>query len=230
MAYALAWYNAGAGGAASNGSGYLDKVVLENGPVFSDIFQGCEVQSGVNSQYITICPPGTTQPGCNSWPGGGTNVFDYHLEYIDPDYKAVEKWSGTPTPACATSDTTKTTTAAEKTLWQQMSIVDTTSAIQPSFDYPNTGMSGWLCQSVTGQVNGQPVPMNNSAPEGEIFYLQFTSYSQAANFLSVNGVSSCPNAPENIENGVVTVGAVTYGPPPTYSQPASQALINDMLG
>src|ERR1700691_1157351 len=42
MAYALAWYNAGAGGPATNGSGYLDKVVLENGPVFSDVFQGCE--------------------------------------------------------------------------------------------------------------------------------------------------------------------------------------------
>src|ERR1700691_1160616 len=103
MAYALAWYNAGAGGPATNGSGYLDKVVLENGPVFSDVFQGCEVQNGVNSQYTAICPPGTTQPGCNSWPGGGTNVFDYHLEYISPDWQSVEKWSGTPAPACAST-------------------------------------------------------------------------------------------------------------------------------
>jgi len=231
MAYALAWYNAGVGAAASNGSGYLDKVVLENGPVFSDIYQGCEVQSGVNYQYTQICPPGSTQPGCNSWPGGGTNVFDYSLEYINPDYKAIEKWSGTPTPACASSSNTATTTASEKALWQQMSIVDfTTTTQQPSFNYPNTGMSAWLCQSVTGVVNGQPVPMNNSAPQGELFYLQFTSASQAANFLSVNGVSACPNAPENVESGVVTVGSETFGPPPAYSQPASQALINDMLG
>ena len=235
MAYALAWYNAGAGGAASNGSGYLDKVVLENGPVFSDIFQGCEVQSGVNSQYTTICPPGTTQPGCNSWPGGGTNVFDYHLEYISPDWQSVEKWSGTPgPPACASTTGTTTTSGSgnEETLWQQMSIVDfpPPPAAQPSFNYPNTGMSGWLCQSTTGEMNGNPIPMNNSAPEGELFFLQFTSSSQAATFLSVNGVSQCPNAPENVENGIVTVGPQTFGPPPTYSQQASQALINDMLG
>jgi hypothetical protein len=227
MAYALAWYNAGAGGAASNGSGYLDKVVLENGPVFSDIFQGCEVHSGVNSQYTTICPPGSTQTGCNSWPGGGGNVFDYHLEYISRDAPAVELWSGTPAPACATQNTAQTTTAAEQTLWQQMSIVDFTSTTQPSFNYPVTAMSGWLCQSVTGQVNGQPVPMNNSAPEGELFFLQFAAQSDAGGFLSVNGVSACPNGPENVEKGVVTVNNVTFGPGSPY---ASQALINDMIG
>jgi hypothetical protein len=51
IAYALAWYDAGAA-TASNGQGYLDKVVLENGPVFSDIEQGCEISSsGTNNQY-----------------------------------------------------------------------------------------------------------------------------------------------------------------------------------
>jgi hypothetical protein len=49
-AFALAWYNAGAA-TASFGQGYLDKVVMKSGPVFSDIKQGCEVQNGVNSQY-----------------------------------------------------------------------------------------------------------------------------------------------------------------------------------
>jgi hypothetical protein len=88
-------------------------------------------------------------------------------------------------------------------------------------------MSGWLCQSVTGQVNGQPVPMNNSAPEGELFFLQFAAQSDAGGFLSVNGVSACPNGPENVEKGVVTVNNVTFGPGSPY---ASQALINDMIG
>lgn len=157
-------------------------------------------------------------------------MFDYHLEYISPDWQSVEKWSGTPAPACASTTGTTTTSGPgnEETLWQQMSIVDFTSQSQPSFNYPVTAMSGWLCQSVTGEVNGQQVPMNNSAPEGELFFLQFAGQSNAGGFLSVNGVSSCPNGPENVEKGVVTVNHVTFGP--GYPSLTSQALINDMIG
>ena len=200
------------------------------GPSSAMSFRAARVQNGVNSQYTAICPPGTTQTGCNSWPGGGTNVFDYHLEYISPDWQSVEKWSGTPAPACASTTGTTTTSGPgnEETLWQQMSIVDFTSQSQPSFNYPVTAMSGWLCQSVTGEVNGQQVPMNNSAPEGELFFLQFAGQSNAGGFLSVNGVSSCPNGPENVEKGVVTVNHVTFGP--GYPSLTSQALINDMIG
>jgi hypothetical protein len=54
-AYALAWYYGGAPGAPAWGQGYIDKAVLENGPVFSDIEQGCEFQNGVNNQSTYIC-------------------------------------------------------------------------------------------------------------------------------------------------------------------------------
>ncbi|MGC1372231.1 MAG: hypothetical protein WA824_08840 [Candidatus Sulfotelmatobacter sp.] len=66
LGYALAWYNAGASTAAW-GAGYLDKVVLENGPVFSDIDQGCEFQNGTNSQYTFVCEK-SNQVGCNNLP------------------------------------------------------------------------------------------------------------------------------------------------------------------
>jgi hypothetical protein len=67
VGYALAWYYAGVGGAPVWGKGYLDKAVLENGPVFSDIRQGCEFTNGTNSQSTYICSNGSTEPGCGVW-------------------------------------------------------------------------------------------------------------------------------------------------------------------
>src|ERR1700730_17279074 len=94
VAYALAYYHAGYGGPSSWGSGYLDKVVMENGPVFSDVYQGCEYQDGVNSQSTYICAGpgyGVTELGCNNWPQGRSATL-YSLEYGDEDYGSVNVW------------------------------------------------------------------------------------------------------------------------------------------
>ena len=81
-------------------------------------------------------------------------------------------------------------------------------------NYPNTATSGWLCEQ------SQDGNYNNSMFQGELFYLQFTSQSQAASSLSVNGVT-CPTT-EDVELGTTTVGGSNYS--------GSQAIINDMTG
>jgi hypothetical protein len=64
-ANALAWFNGGAGGTAASGAGYIDKAVMENGPVFSDVERGCEIQSnGTNGQNTQICTGSPAQTGC----------------------------------------------------------------------------------------------------------------------------------------------------------------------
>ena len=86
----------------------------------------------------------------------------------------------------------------------------------PSFNYPNTAMSAWLCGAVVSGV------YNNSAAEGQLFYEKFTGQSQAGNSLTVNGVT-CPTR-EDVENGSVTNINGTYYPP----LDGYQALIDDM--
>jgi len=80
--------------------------------------------------------------------------------------------------------------------WLAMSIVDFSSPQQPSFNYPHTSMTAWLCQS---DQNGT---FNNSAPQGEIFYQQFQTASQLGNnFYQVNAVSNCKGT-EGVPDGV----------------------------
>jgi hypothetical protein len=167
---------------------------MKSGPVFSDIKQGCEVQNGVNSQYAQICATGTTQTGCIGWQP--SEPPGYHLEYVSGNQNSVNTWSGNASsPACGDNRPGVTTTYDPT--WAKMSIVDFTETQQPSFNYQNTAMSAWLCQSVaTGAVP------NNSAPEGELFYQQFTAQSQAGGILSVNAVADCPG-PENVDAGTV---------------------------
>jgi hypothetical protein len=207
VAYSLAWYNAGAA-TASNGQGYLDKVVLENGPVFSDIEQGCEISSsGTNNQYTLMCvSPG--QAGCVGW-NPAQDPPGWPLEYVLGAQHGVNEWSGATGPACGNNHTQTT----YNTKWLQMSVVDTTSTQQPSFNYPNTALSAWTCENTAPGV-----AQNNSAPQGQIFYQQFTSQSQAGNSLSVNAITGCPNT-EGVDNGTVAA---------TGQQPASGAILADM--
>jgi len=201
-AFALTWYNAGS---------ILDKVLLENGPVFTDINRGCEVP---NNQLTTVCAPGTAQTGCNTatWPSGNENVFDYSLEYINAphqdDASSVNQWTGNaaanPTQPCGGSNPTNLNYT---TPWTNMSIYATgqvVSGYTPSFNYPSTAMSAWLCQS----LSNPGAVFNNSMAEGGLYYAQFTQQSQAANSLSVNGVV-CPTT-EDIEEGTTVYGGVSY--------------------
>ena len=63
-----------------------------------------------------------------------------------------------------------------------------------TFNYPNTNITGWLCSSV-GSPGDNDGPMNNSSPEAQLFFAQFTSSSQYQG-LTINGVSGCENAEE----------------------------------
>jgi hypothetical protein len=218
VAYALAWYSAGVGGSPTNGGGYLDKVVLENGPVFSDIDLGCNITcpNGVcgDSNATQICTATINgqqneQTGCNNW-----NVSTaYSLEYVDGDQSNVNYWSGGPNPSCANN----AVATNYGPTWAAMSIVDGSSGTQtPSFNYPNTGMSAWLCE--TSQVG-----LNNSGSQGEEFYLKFTAQSQAGGYMSVNGVNGCVSSPEDVEDGTVYIAG--QGP---YS--GLTAIENDMIG
>jgi len=123
LGYALSWYNAGAGGAPTSGGGYLDKVVMENGPVFSDIRQGCEVTDGVNGNQTYICSgtsgEGTTEPGCGPTWYTGTSAINYNLEYIDGDQSNLAEWTQSvfslSAPSCGTT-LHATTTSSQDTV------------------------------------------------------------------------------------------------------------------
>jgi hypothetical protein len=226
LGYALAWYNAGAGGTPTWGGGYLDKVEMENGPVFSNIEQGCEVTDGQNNNQTYICSgvtgEGDTEPGCNfNWNGGSPT--DYYLEYIDGDESNLVAWTETSTsittPACASKTPNATTSPSENSGWYSQSIVNTSLSQQPSFSYPNTAMSGWLCQS----VSNTPPAENNSAPEGQLFFEQFNVSNPA--MFAVNGVVGCPSN-EAVEGGSLTWAENPYGG--TGNAPAYDAIIKDM--
>jgi hypothetical protein len=65
--------------------------------------------------------------------------------------------------------------------------------------------------------------MNNSTPEGGLYYAQFTQQSQAAGSLSVNGVN-CPSK-EDVDQGATTYAGVSYS-----NRNAYEALEIDMAG
>jgi hypothetical protein len=165
LAYSLAWYNAGAS-TASWGAGYLDHAIFTSGPVFSDIEQGCEVNSsGQNNQSTTICQ-NTNQLGCKGW-SGYLNA-EYSLEYTSGYKSEVNQWTGATGPACA-NNSQQTTFNSQ---WFQQSILYDLGTQQPSFTYPKTSMSAWMCASVQSGVQ-----VNNAAPEGQLFWAEFTDAS-----------------------------------------------------
>ena len=84
----------------------------------------------------------------------------------------------------------------------------------PTFTYPKTAMSGWLCASVYNQsnCNGGQNPsdcMNNSSPEGQLFY-QEVAKSSPANF-SVYAVQTCDTG-EGVSGTDATVPGITGTP------------------
>lgn len=189
LAYALAWYNAGAA-TATNGQGYLDKAVFTAGPVFSDIKKGCEVP---NNQYTLMCEsPG--QVGCRGWPA--QDPPGAFLEYATGYKNFVNSWSGNNTAyACANNNHATTYDNS----WFQMSILYNLGTQQPSFNYPMTTISAWLCASTAPGVT-----VNNAGSQGQLYWAQFTNTSQAGGSLSVNAVVACPTT-EGALGG--TVGA-----------------------
>ena len=159
VSYALAGYQA---------SSYLDKVVLTNGPVFSDISTGCR-EPPLPASMI-ICPAG--QFGCAGQSWSATTTYQTVASNVS-------NWTGM---TCAPA--TGSTTSVQNAAWKEMSTVDGETGT--SFSYPQTAMSGWLCSSQT--ANG--TPENNVAAEAELFYKQFKSTAQVPHF-SVNRLDGC---------------------------------------
>lgn len=185
IAYSLAHY--GAGDATI---GYLDKAILMAGPPLSDLSQGCKITNGSYASNVTVCPAG--QMGCS----GG--MFSSIMDFQTGAQTLISSWSGDSTCAIGTGSMGSpagSTSVTSNNNWKAMSIVDDTS--NPSFSYPKTALSGWVCNT-----NG-----NNHAGEAQIFYDQFVSSNQTYNgYFSLNVVGGGCN-PENIWTGTTVVGA-----------------------
>jgi len=211
IGYALTWYNAGAA-VATNGQGYLDKVTLDAGPVFSDIRQGCQIHAdGQNDQYTFLCvSPGQT--GCKGWntaqdPPGSS------LEFTTGYKTEVNQWSGNNTLQACANNYQQTT---YDTQWYNMSILAPAQGGQtPSFNYPKTTMTAYLCENPAAPG----ITLNNVTEQGQLYYAQFTNQSQADNNLSVYAVTNCPS----IEGTFGAGTDVVYN-----NDQASVDMVNDM--
>ncbi len=139
-----------------------------------------------------MCP--ASQLGCNGW---GQDPVSFPLEYTD-HAGDVETWTGGTNvtgPACANTTKPPMPTTYNSN-WLHMSIVDLSGyAGTPSFSYPNTAMSAWLCASDTQGT------YNNSGSQGMLFYQQITQQSQInwPNY-QINAVNMC-DAPEGYATG-----------------------------
>jgi hypothetical protein len=117
----------------------LDHVELVSGPVMSDLEKGCE---NPLSAQVTVVPSNGA-------------IFTNGPQYVNQFIAAVSHYTGQscqpPTP------TSETANAA----WLAQSIVQPGAVL----NFPNTGISGWLCD------NG----LNNSAAQGALFYSSLQS-------------------------------------------------------
>jgi hypothetical protein len=171
--------------------------------VFSDINRGCVVPNG---QYTFICN-GNQGNGCSNWPVQREDPPGYSLEYVPGDASFVDQWTGNaatnPTAPCAGSNPTNYSSGVNG--WTAQSIVVGSSpGYAPTFNYPSTGISSFLCQSVS-KLGAQ---INNSESEAGLYYAQFTQQSQTGNYLLVNAVV-CTYS-EDVEEGTTAYGGVSY--------------------
>lgn len=184
LGYSLVWYG------DSNGN-YLSKdlsnVELMVGPVLSRIDSGCYVPpAGQNTTTIGICY--SPQYGCTPATKGWSNL----IAYIDGYAEAVRTWTNDNT--CANGAPTSSASAQS---WLAESIVTGTGG---NFNYPTTSMAGWLCSTyITGTCTGGNACPNNSSSEGEEFYNQFTTSSQASSY-QLTGMLLC-NGAEGVAGG-----------------------------
>jgi hypothetical protein len=193
IAYALTFYGAGS---------YLDAVEMKSGPPIADFEQGCEEPP---PNPVTICPVG--QFGCQL---GGTQPW-----VLSPTYtgaaSGVRNWTGDST--CAVPGTT--TSAASEAAWLQESIVNDGTG-SPTYSYPKTAMTAWLCQSVfdgntcVGGQGGTPQDFcpNNSTSQGQIYYAKMTSGGNLpVESFNVYAVQNC-DGPEGVAGTDPTVAAL----------------------
>jgi hypothetical protein len=185
-AYALTFYGAGS---------YLDAVEFKSGPPIADFKQGCKEPPATD---VTICPPGQTQ--CQL---GGTSSWTLSPTYTGAA-SGVRNWTGD--SSCAVPGTT--TSNASEQAWLQESIVNDGTG-NPTYSYPKTTMTAWLCQSVfdgnlcVGGQGGSPQNdcPNNSTSQAEIYYNKVTSP------YKIYAVQNC-DGPEGVAGMDPTVAAL----------------------
>jgi hypothetical protein len=214
VAYSLSYYGAPAGT-----QWWLDNVELISGPVFGDIKQGCIQPPPMNP--TTVCPPG--QWGCQLGTGGSS--WSLYPTYLKGANYGVGTW--TDDLSCANGSTTS---EASNALWLAQSIVDQGTGVLPTFSYPHTAMSAWLCRSVAFQQSAQNCSKNyikyenscpnNSSPQGQFFYAQIAAGSPSS--YNVYAVDSCAG-PEGAGSSGSTVLALN-------SQDGYDAIKYDMIG
>lgn len=173
VAYALTQYGA---------YKYLKHVVLESGPVLSNVSTGCDP----NAASVTVCPG-------NQCLTGGEGSWSDPPVYVDGAETAVSNWTGA---SGANACKAPRIGDAQYDSWGTMSIVDGLTGRQSdtTFDYPTTSMSGWLCSKASNchQARCQ----NNSAAQGQLYYENVTSPK------SVYRVDGCMGT-EGVEQGTV---------------------------
>ena len=114
--------------------------------------------------------------------------------------------------------TTGYSSGSANAAWKAESIVDGTVA---TFSYPHTNITTWVCANVWSSDGLNDGIMNNSSPQAQLFFQNFTSSSQIEG-LTINAVTSC-----NGDEGVAGSNAV---PPSNYSgMTGMQAIEFDML-
>jgi hypothetical protein len=188
-AYVLAWYGGGS---------YIDKVAFLSSPPMGDIEQGCEVIPV--SSAIHVCPSG--QLGCNS-----TNaVSNWAVEpYYTDALSNMRTWSDDTTLGASgvcRNPTIYNTSSTANAEWKAMSISDGSIG---TFSYPNTNMTAWLCANVYSTDGLNDGVMNNSSPQSQLFFQNFTSSSQSEGLL-INAITSCDGT-----EGVAGTDAVPPG-------------------
>jgi hypothetical protein len=220
VAYSLAYY--GAGGPVGTG-GYLDAVELISGPVLSDIKQGCMEPNAPN---VTVCPAGSS-PECQL---GSDSPWTLPPVYVNTDANYLKAWANDNT--CQNTYPTFTSSASNAA-WLAQSIVDQSNltglGAAPSFSYPNTAVSGWLCRNLLKTDPTCPNAKdylgcpNNSSTQGQIFYSQVTTGTSPFNVYSVDGCQG----PEAVPSGTVSALTVVYG---GQAPSGEVAVENDMAG
>ncbi len=169
IAYSLTYYGA---------QNYLDAVEFESGPPLADIKQGCEEPMAPDVQ---VCGAGT--PTASHCQLGGTSSWQLSPVYTQ---QADGVRNATNDNSCAVSG--QATSAASNQAWLNQSIVDDGTG-NPTFNYPHTAMTAWLCQSVfnnsqcvggfpgDGGQGGTPDDdcPNNSSSQAQIYFSNVTS-------------------------------------------------------
>jgi len=206
IGYSLAYYGAGA---------YLDNVELISGPEFSDLMQGC--QEGPQASPVTVCPldsKGNPQYGCRLDPNPPYPSWMISPTFVPGQNHEVADWTDDGSCALAGS----TSSPASLTAWLNQSIVDKSTGLAgqgavPTFTYSDTGMSGWLCRTVSNpnincstNYQYQYCP-NNTSPQGQIFYQNITLANTPPVF-NVYAVDGCVN-PEGAPQGTVAANGLS---------------------